>query len=208
VEKLGFALELKSTAEASGLGKFRGLGSVYGNLDLHGDVVMRGAFDKTLKERGGRVPLLWQHDMAQPIGIANLEDSRDGLVVEGELDLDIPEGRRAFSGMKRGYLKGLSIGYNALKDEFKDGKRLLHEIDLWEMSVVTFGANPKATITHAKQAAEVAAIASALREAMAERTALIKGIGGGTARAEDDEALRMFTLNHIRRMRAVVGLLR
>jgi HK97 family phage prohead protease len=150
VEKLGFALELKSTAEASGLGTFRGLGSVYGNLDRHGDVVMPGAFTNTLKAKGGRVPLLWQHDTAQPIGIARLEDSRDGLVVEGELDLDIEEGRRAYSGMKRGYLRGLSIGYNALKDEFKGGKRLLHEIDLWEMSVVTFGANPQATIASVK----------------------------------------------------------
>jgi HK97 family phage prohead protease len=206
MERLGFGLELKSTTEASGLGKFRGLGSVYGNLDLHGDVVMPGAFVNTLKARGGRVPLLWQHDMAQPIGIATREDSRDGLVVEGELDLDIPEGRRAFSGMKRGYLKGLSIGYDTKKDEFRNGRRELHEVDLWEMSVVTFGANPQATISSVKTQSESRELAAAIRAALNERTEIIKGIGVAKPGADGDELARLLALNFIRQMRQVASL--
>lgn len=155
MEHLQFGLEVKSVATADGLGRFTGLGSVYGNVDLHGDVVMKGAFSKSLAAKGSEVPLLWQHDTREPIGLAKLTDTDKGLQVDGEIDLDVAEGRRAFSGIRRGYVKGLSIGYDAKKDEFKDGKRLLHEVELWEMSVVTFGANPRATVTTVKNLAAV-----------------------------------------------------
>lgn len=62
-----------------------------------GDVVMPGAFTKTLMESGGQVPLLWQHAADRPIGIARLKDSSSGLIVDGQIDMDTAEGRRAHS---------------------------------------------------------------------------------------------------------------
>lgn len=145
-------------------GTFSGIASVYGNVDLQCDVVMPGAFTKTLRENDGQVPLLWQHDMDQPIGIARLTDSASGLLVSGEVDLDTAEGRRAHSALLKRYVKGLSIGYDTVQAKNRsDGARELHELKLWELSIVTFPANTRAVVTDAKQTDGVAAALSALR---------------------------------------------
>lgn len=64
-----YALEIKSTDDADGLGRFAGIASAVGVLDHHGDVIEAGAFDATLATKGGTLPLLWQHDMTNPIGV-------------------------------------------------------------------------------------------------------------------------------------------
>lgn len=137
-EHKSFAFELKEANEA---GEFTGLASVYGNRDLGGDVVERGAFTKTLRERGSEVPILWQHDQKNPIGLGTLTDSADGLLIKGKLDLDIPEGQRAYSGLKKGYLKGLSIGYDVVKQKYAGNDRHLTELKLYEVSTVTLPMN-------------------------------------------------------------------
>jgi HK97 family phage prohead protease len=142
-----FRFELKSlTAE----GTFEGLAAVYGNVDLGGDVIEAGAFQKTLADKGGEVPILWQHDQREPIGLGKLTDSSQGLIVRGELALESPVAQKAYGLLKRGVLKGLSIGYDSVKDKMVGGVRRIAEMKLWEVSLVTFGMNPLAQVLGVK----------------------------------------------------------
>lgn len=157
-----FALrEFKALDDNAGL--FEGYLAVFGNLDQNGDVIDRGAFTKTLREASEvktrtssayLFPILWQHDSKNPIGgFTDAHEDERGLFVRGQYDMDIPEGKRAYSGSKKGYLRGLSIGYDTIKSVF-DTKRDRHllEIRLWEGSPVTFPANTEAQITQVKSA--------------------------------------------------------
>lgn len=148
----------KDDAEA---GRFTGYASVFGVVDSYGDVVEEGAFKKTLKENDG-FPLLWSHDPAQPIGsITGAEDSK-GLKVVGELNLDLVSAQEKRSLMKQGVIKGMSIGYEAVKAPVEDGVRKLKEVRLWEISLVVFPANRKATVNQIKSVAELSAALEAI----------------------------------------------
>ena len=143
-----FKLEIKEFGEQ---GTFTGLASVYGNKDLGGDVVEQGAFTKTIADKGGEVPILWQHDSREPIGMAKLMDSSEGLRIIGELAIDSsPVALKAYGLIKKRILKGLSIGYDVIRDEVKDKTRLLKELKLWEISLVTFPMNELATVNSVK----------------------------------------------------------
>ena len=147
-----FKFELKSLTDA---GTFEGLAAVYGNVDLGGDVIEAGAFQKTMADKGGEVPILWQHDQREPVGLGKLSDSREGLFVKGKLVLaENPVAQKAYSLLKRGVLRGLSIGYDSVKDRMVDGVRHLSEIKLWEISLVTFPMNEQATVTGVKSGVE------------------------------------------------------
>jgi len=133
-------------------GTFTGMASVYGNTDLGGDVVERGAFSKTLQENTA-VPILWHHDPKEVIGEGVLRNTRDGLEINGKLDIGIDEtAKKAYEKLKLGRMKGLSIGFQSIQDEIKNGVRHLKEIKLWEVSIVTFPMNQRATVTSVKAA--------------------------------------------------------
>jgi uncharacterized protein len=138
-----FKLEIKEMGDQ---GTFTGLASVYGNRDLGGDIVEQGAFSKSIGEKNGEVPILWQHDPSEPIGLGKLSDSFQGLQIKGELALESPTAQKAYGLMKRGILKGLSIGYDLVRSDVKDTTRYLKELKLWEVSIVTFPMNEMATI--------------------------------------------------------------
>lgn len=146
-------------ADAAARGEFVGYASVFGNVDLGGDVVERGAFTNTLARRkAGDVLMLWGHDLrGVPIGkwIDLREDDR-GLVARGQLTLDIPRARDVHAAMKEGTVKGLSIGYMVPKDgaEFdRNGRvRRLKAVDLFEISVVNLPMNPRAQVARVKAA--------------------------------------------------------
>lgn len=146
-ERKDFALDIKEIDEA---GKFSGFASTYGNVDQGGDVVEAGAFRKTIAEHGKEVVILWHHDPRIPIGLGKLEDTKEGLVLHGELDLELAEGKSAYRRMKGRMVKGLSIGFQTVKDAMKDGVRYLKEVRLFEVSLVTFPMNLQATITAVK----------------------------------------------------------
>ena len=148
LKRHAFALEIKQLDEA---GEFTGLAAVYANEDQNGDVIERGAFSRSLAERGNQIPILWQHNLAEPIGLGTLSDSDRGLLIEGTLDLDVALGKRAHSALTKGYLKGLSIGYDVVKQRFEAGVRRLTEVRVWETSVVTLPANPLALVSAVKQ---------------------------------------------------------
>lgn len=152
----GFPLEHKfvalgDTREVPGGIAIEGYASFFGEVDRGGDVVVRGAYAKSLaalKAAGGQVKMLWQHDPAQPIGVWDevCEDAR-GLHVKGWLLTDIARGREAARLIEAGALDGLSIGYRtvtAVKDD--RGRRLLKELELWEVSLVTFPMLPSARV--------------------------------------------------------------
>ncbi len=137
-------------------GEFEGYASIFGNKDLGNDVVDMGAFKKSLRRRGPKgVKLLYQHDTKQPIGVFDKirEDDR-GLFVKGRLALGTQKGREVFELMKMGAIDGLSIGYKVDSKGYsydQGGKRRrLKEVDLMEISAVTFPMNPQATISAVK----------------------------------------------------------
>lgn len=149
--KRQFQFELKSVGED---GTFTGLASTYNNVDLGGDAVMPGAFTKTLAEKRGQVPVLMGHDTASPIGLATVTDSPQGLVVKGELVLEADGAASAYALLKKGVIKGLSIGYDTVKSVMDGGVRKLSELKLWEISLTAFPMNPEAVITSVKSEAD------------------------------------------------------
>ena len=136
-------------------GRFSGYASVFNIEDSYKDIILPKSFNNTLKNRNiqKEVKLLWQHSPEEPIGyFETIKEDSVGLYVEGQLMLDVERGREAYSLIKSGAVSGLSIGYNvkqAYKNE-KSGVRVIGEVDLWEISVVTFPANKLSNITFIK----------------------------------------------------------
>lgn len=139
-------------------GKFEGYGSIFGNKDLGNDVVEDGAFSKSLKVKKAKgIKLLWQHKQDMPIGVfESIKEDGDGLRVKGKLALGTQQGREAYELLKMGALDGLSIGYKAdpqkQKYDERRRRRMLKEVDLMEISLVTFPMNPKARVQQVKDA--------------------------------------------------------
>ena len=125
-----------------------GHASLWGVADLAGDVVVRGAFAASVARRGpGGVRMLYQHGERAPVGVwTRIEEDDRGLRVEGQI-LDVtPEGRMAAALVRAGALDGLSIGFRAVRAR-RDGRlRVLAEVDLWEVSLVTFPMLPGARL--------------------------------------------------------------
>ncbi|MFC7705003.1 HK97 family phage prohead protease [Plastorhodobacter daqingensis] len=155
-----------------------GYASLFGQRDQGGDVVERGAYAAslaTLAAAGRRVKMLWQHDPAQPIGIWDevREDDR-GLYVRGRLLPEVARGREAAALIGAGALDGLSIGYRVRRAEKSGGGRRLLELDLWEVSLVTFPMLSTARVgAKAAPVPEVAAAFDAAARALAELRATI-----------------------------------
>lgn len=154
-ETKDLTLELKFASDAQTTGAFEGIAAAYGNIDAGGDVIARGAFAASLAEHkaaGTRPALLWQHDQVQPIGVIDhLAETQSGLEIKGRLALDTTKGAEAYSLIKMGALKGLSIGYrttNATRDS--KGVRTITAAYLGEVSLVTFAMNDRAKVTSLK----------------------------------------------------------
>ena len=120
-------------------GRFAGYASVFNRLDSGGDIVLPGAFAKSLAKRRGRIRLLFQHDPKEPVGIwESLGEDSHGLFVTGRLVPGVPRSDALKRLIANGALDGLSIGFRTVKASRRQGTRLLHEIDLYEVSIVTF----------------------------------------------------------------------
>lgn len=127
-----------------------GFASVFNNLDSYNDIVMPGAFARSIK---GRKPvMLWQHDSDEPIGVWDeVDEQQKGLYVKGRI-LETSMGNDAYTLVKAGAITGMSIGYAAKKwdTDAEKGIRKLTEVELYEVSLVTFPANERAQITRVK----------------------------------------------------------
>lgn len=154
VEYITVPLEMKSLDA----GQFEGYGSTFGNVDLGGDVVMKGAFSDSLAEyrKAGEWPqMFWMHNPSQiPGKWLDMSEDTKGLKTKGEL-LPTTIGNDVQILMKAKAVRALSIGFSMDSPsdyEFKDGIRLLHRINLWEVSPVSMPMNPKAKINSVKSA--------------------------------------------------------
>jgi len=142
---------LTAVAAADGAVVVAGHASLFGIRDRGGDVVAPGAYGAALARlaaQGERVRMLWQHDQAQPIGLWDevVEDAR-GLRVRGRILTGVARGREAAALLKAGAVDGLSIGYRTKRAEpLPGGGRKLIELELWEVSLVTFPMLPGARI--------------------------------------------------------------
>jgi HK97 family phage prohead protease len=141
-------LEYK-VGEEAGARKITGYGSIFGNVDSYGDIVIKGAFAESIKKRAPK--FLAQHDSDAILGrwMVTREDER-GLYLEGEF-ARTPMGDEYYELAKMGAIDGLSIGYSTIDSDLDgDKRRLLKKINLWEVSLVTFPANELATLTGVK----------------------------------------------------------
>lgn len=134
--------------------EFEGLGSTFGNIDLGGDIVMPGAFGRSLAEhrKADTMPLMfWMHDPAQIPGVwLDIAENDDGLSVRGEL-VDTSLGNDMRTLLQKKAVRGLSIGFETVEADFdRDGNRRLKEIKLWEVSLVSLAMNPLARIEAVK----------------------------------------------------------
>jgi HK97 family phage prohead protease len=152
-------------------GVFSGHASLFDRIDLGRDRVRRGAFAASLARRGAAgIRMLWQHDPAEPIGVwLAVEEDATGLFVRGQLAPDVGRARDALALLRQGALDGLSIGFRTARarTDAKTGIRDLVEIDLWEISLVTFPMQPEARVSRLKagRRPDGAALAGLLRRA-------------------------------------------
>ena len=156
-----------------------GYASLFGVKDQGGDVVAKGAYAASLARlgrKGERVKMLWQHDPAQPIGIwEEVVEDGHGLWVKGRILTEVEKGREAAALLAAGAIDGLSIGYRTVRAE-RDGKgrRLLQELELWEVSLVTFPMLPEARVAAKSDVVsdalrDLAAVINDARRSLAER---------------------------------------
>ena len=191
-------LQIKA-ADIAPDGAFSGYGSVFDVVDSGGDATRPGSFSASLSERkasGDWPRMLLEHDPCRPIGVWDeIAEDATGLRVKGHLVLDVPEARAVHALMKAGHPYGLSIGYETLRQTYASADdveqkygfsplaampflpsgqvRMLDEVDLWEVSVVTFPMLKAARVDHVKTAvAEREAIRS-LSAALAVRRAAL-----------------------------------
>lgn len=195
-KRLDVPLLVKAISED---GTFSGYGSVFNVEDRVGDIVAPGAFEKSLEEwaKKGRLPaLLWMHDSSQPIGIyTEMREDAHGLYVEGKLlKGEVKQAAEAYALLKAKAIGGLSIGYRVKREEWDNDTfiRTLKEVELWEVSLVTFPANPDAQVSTVKQIKTIREFEAALRDEFGFSHAQAKAVAsrGFKAAAEhrDDDA--------------------
>ncbi len=163
------SFQVRATSDQAGARSFEGYGSVFNTVDSYDDTIVKGAFANTLKEwqAKGKLPkLLLQHggwgigvDDLVPIGKWDeMREDDHGLFVRGHLfDLTTDRAVATYAALKEGELDGLSIGFYTRKssEDETTGIRTLTDIDLWEVSLVTFPANDPARVSAVKAAGEL-----------------------------------------------------
>ena len=186
MERKNLQIEVKEFD--AGTGVFSGFAST-SDLDRGNDIIVKGAFSRTLSERGDRVKILWQHDMDKPIGKPlQLKETEGGLFIEGKLS-DTERGREALTLLKDGVIDSMSIGYSVKEADYnEDGVRVIRDLDLFEVSLVTFPMNEQARVTAVKSV-DVRTVEKVLRDAGYSRSQAkaIAGAGVKSLREADEQ---------------------
>lgn len=209
MDRLEFALEVKGVTDA---GLFEGYASTFGERDLGGDIVVSGAFAKSLRSSGTKgVKMLADHDRRKRIGVwTDITEDEKGLFVKGRLLLEKQDGKDAYIDLKEGVIDAMSIGYHAV-DHSYDGRRkarMLKEVKLMEISLVPFGMNENARVTGVKSADEIKTIREFeefLRDVGGFSNAAAKAIAAGGFKANPrDEDANMAAIEIVRRNLAIL----
>lgn len=130
------------------IGIIAGYASVFNVVDQHNDLIEPGAFKGVIQEK---VKLLWQHKAEEPIGIIQkIFEDKHGLYFKAKLLLDLPQAKSAYDLVKAKAISGISIGFKPTKFHYKGDIRIIEDIELWEVSLVTFPANMEANILEVK----------------------------------------------------------
>ena len=182
-------LEIKNLDEG---GSFEGYASVFGVQDSDGDVIVKGAFLKSIeqyREKGKMPKMLWQHNPSIIVGkFMEIQEDDYGLYVKGSLILEVEKGREAYALMKAGELDAMSVGFNI--EEAGDNQergRVISSADLWEISLVTWGANPDAKVTSVKSIDSVRDFERFLRDSGFSRKEALAITANGYKSATDTE---------------------
>lgn len=183
--RLSVPVEVK-LASSGNAGRVEGYASAFGGSpDSYGDVIEKGAFSRTVSDhsRGGTMPaMLWAHDHSRPIGRwTDMHEDEFGLHMVGELNLDTTGGKDAHGHLKNGDVNGLSIGYlvppgGARK---QGSSRILTDIDLVEVSVVTFPANGRSRVNGVKTLQNKSDLVDLLRDGGLSKAAAARIAAGG-----------------------------
>lgn len=153
--RFSLPLEFKAS-DVANTGVFSGYCVSFSTVDLGGDMILPGALTATLAEhkaRGSLPALLWAHDMSAPIGrITKMQEDGRGLFTEAALTLETRAAKEAYALLKDGAVSGLSIGYSVPDGgaEYRGDTRLLKQITLFEVSLVSVPMNPAARVTAVK----------------------------------------------------------
>lgn len=213
MQRIQIPLEVKASGDGQTI---VGYGSVFGNVDAYGDKIAPGAFLGSLSEhsaKGTSPAMLWQHNPDWPIGKwTEIGEDERGLKVTGIL-ADTAQARDVGALVRMGAITGASIGFVTRKSEMDErtGLRTLKEIDLWEVSLVTFPANEAARVE--SRAAEIeemniSEIERLLRDAGMSRreskTVISRLMSLGSLRDADDHREAAETLTALARLRAAV----
>ena len=159
IKRFGFQVtDVAPIDEERNVAVIKGYGAVFGNVDLGRDIIVKGAFSKTLMDKGNNVYFLADHkyDTDNLLGVATVEEDEVGLMGSYEINLDLQKGREIYSQAKqmqeKGLPLGMSIGFDIVKDEIdtKTQVRVLKELRLHEISLTMFPMNPKARVTDVK----------------------------------------------------------
>ncbi|MGL9717327.1 MAG: HK97 family phage prohead protease [Wolbachia sp.] len=163
------SLSIKNIGEN---GVFSGYASVFNIVDTQNDLILPGAFKENLDK--DKIKLLWQHNSGEPIGnIIDICENDVGLYITAHLLLGIRKAEEAYLMLKTGVINGLSIGYIPIKYDIdhESGARVLRQVELWEVSLVTFPANLAAQVISVKnQYNEQEMLAKAIEKANAVLT--------------------------------------
>lgn len=154
------SLAFNVKAKGDDTGTFTAYGNTFGKVDHAGDMTMKGAFTKCIQGWAAKAKmprLLSQHGhTANPIGIiTSMKEDEHGLLFEGKFCLEAgTAGAEAYALVKMGALDSFSIGYNTLKEKMVNGVNELHELDVKEISLVTFACNEDSLIQTVKSAVD------------------------------------------------------
>lgn len=181
-------VEIRADSDGSGIS---GYASHFGSIDSYGTAMKKGAFAKTIGDRGGLVSVLWQHWSDSPIGkTTELREDDTGLWFNATISDGTTQGKDAMTLLRDGVPLGMSFGFETLKsrpveegddldwsqapdfykqDENREYVRVIEEVRLWEISVVTFPANEMATIDSVRQQEQMDALSTLLEDLRAGR---------------------------------------
>jgi HK97 family phage prohead protease len=127
--------------------RFAGYAALFDTVDRGGDVIRRGAFARAIEAGAKGLPLLWQHQQSAPIGrIESIAEDARGLRVIGRLTPDAKPAADAAALLRDGAVGGLSFGYRVRAKQHRPGGRELTDLDLVEVSLVTFPMQPGARV--------------------------------------------------------------